>query len=62
MSSVTTETKTPYGIICRSGDREWFSGSEEAFRTAKAWEENQNNKWCSTCDLPQADCACIANG
>jgi hypothetical protein len=33
-----TETKTPYGIIFRTGDREWFLGSVEEYRTAKAWE------------------------
>ena len=37
----TIETKTPYGSIFRSGDREWFPGSVEEFRTAQAWEENQ---------------------
>ena len=52
MPNVTTETKTPYGIIFRSGEREWFPGSVEEFRTAKAWEENQKNKWCFTCDRP----------
>lgn len=61
MPNVTTETRTPYGIIFRSGDREWFPGSEEEFRTAKAWEENQKNKWCSTCDRPKKDCACVEN-
>ena len=60
---MATETKTPYGTIFRSGDREWFPGSVEEFRTAKAWEENQkNNKWCSTCDRPKAYCACVENG
>jgi len=44
MSNVTTETKTPYGSIFRSKDREWFPGSVEEFRTAKAWEENQKKK------------------
>lgn len=34
----TTETKTPYGIIYRSGNREWFAGSQEEFETAKHWE------------------------
>lgn len=62
MPNVTTATKTPYGIIFRSGDREWFPGSVEEFRTAKAWEENQKNKWCFTCDRPKADCACVENG
>ena len=62
MPNVTTETKTPYGTIFRSGDREWFPGSVEEFRTAKVWEENQKNKWCFTCDRPQADCACVENG
>ena len=57
-----TETKTPYGTIFRSGGREWFPGSVEEFRTAKAWEGNQKNKWCSTCDRPQTDCACVENG
>ena len=38
MSDVTTETHTPYGTIYRSGDREWFGGSVEELRTAKAWE------------------------
>ena len=37
MPNVTTETPTPYGIIFRSGDREWFTGSEQEYRTAKAW-------------------------
>ena len=41
MPNVTTETKTPYGIIFRSGDRVWFPGSVEEFRTAKAWEAYQ---------------------
>ena len=39
--NATTETKTPYGSIFRSGDREWFPGSVEEFRTAKAWEESR---------------------
>jgi hypothetical protein len=37
----TRETKTPYGTIFRSGDREWFPGSVEEFRTAKAWAESR---------------------
>lgn len=61
-AKAVTETKTPYGPIFRSGDREWFPGSVEELRTAKAWEENQKNKWCFTCDRPQADCACVENG
>jgi len=56
--NATTETKTPYGSIFRSGDREWFTGSEEERRTAKAWEEYQKNKWCFACDRPQVYCAC----
>jgi hypothetical protein len=36
-----TETRTPYGSIFRTGDREWFPGTEEEFRTAKAWEHYQ---------------------
>lgn len=44
MPNVTTETKTPYGIIFRNGDREWFPGSVEEFRTAKVWEENQKKQ------------------
>ena len=44
MPNVTTETKTPYGSIFRSGDREWFPGSVEEFRTAKAWEAGAGPK------------------
>ena len=38
VTTETTETRTPYGTIFRAGDREWFPGSVEEFRTAKAWE------------------------
>jgi hypothetical protein len=38
----TTETKTPYGSIFRSGDREWFAGSETEFQAAKNFEYFSN--------------------